>query len=54
MHRLVSSFIRGFCFYKVLMPNKFYLHEKNTHDMLERDMFYIQKDMDIVDKREKE
>lgn len=54
MDRLVSGFIRGFCFYKVLMPNKFFLHEKNIEDILERDMFYIQKDMDIVDQREKE
>ena len=53
MNRLVNGFIRGFCFYKVLMPNRFHLHEKDIEDILERDMFYIQKDMGIVDQRGK-
>lgn len=52
MNRTFNSFIRGFSFYQFLMPNKFYLYEKDVQDILERDMFYIQKDMDNVEKEE--
>lgn len=48
MKKVVKNFLRGFSFYRFVIPHKYKLKEKNAQSMLSIDVIKIQQDIDNV------
>ncbi len=44
MNRLIKSFLRGFTFYRVVIPHKYIVRQKDIQMMLLQDISNVQKD----------
>jgi hypothetical protein len=49
MSRLIKSFLRGFTFYRVVIPHKYIVRQKDINMTLLQDIANVQKDADKIE-----